>query len=229
MTCKSEKRVKNEDAGTLINKNVISPPPTPPHPPPTPPRNPGMPTRNYHRKRVTKHSKKRRKCNGAQENSVKRGMKWMLRKWRKHEKTTTLRDALAGSLPKTNTVRYIHIDNLHTNLFNTFGNGHGGGPPSELVNRIGEAGWVHRGLQFLWPRNYLVGPYIVSQTCRPKFLKPMFWGLRNASFHGDVRDETLGYPQIFGWSILKTTTTSQASDQTWPGKIPHFVRCFPHL
>jgi hypothetical protein len=39
-----------------------------------------MPTRNYHRKPVTKHSKKRRKSNGAQENSVERGMKWMLRK-----------------------------------------------------------------------------------------------------------------------------------------------------
>ena len=101
MTCKSEKRVKNEDAGTLINKNVISPHPTPPpHHIPPPRTNPGMPTRNYHRKRVTKHSKKRRKCNGAQENSVERGMKWMLRKWRKHEKTTTLRDALAGPYHK---------------------------------------------------------------------------------------------------------------------------------
>ena len=110
VTCKSEKRVKNEDAGTLINKNVISPPPNTPHPTPPPPHavppprtNPGMPTRNYHRKRVTKHSKKRGKFNGAQENSVERGMKWMLRKWRKHEKTTTLRDALAGCLPWTTT------------------------------------------------------------------------------------------------------------------------------
>ena len=70
VTCKSEKRVKNEDAGTLINKK-------------SPRTNPGMPTRNYHRKRVTKHSKKRGKFNGAQENTVERGMKWMLRKYSK--------------------------------------------------------------------------------------------------------------------------------------------------
>ena len=60
-----------------------------------------MPTRNYKRNSVKKHSKTRGKCNDAHENKEAREMTWMLRQWRKHEKMTTLRDALAGTLPKT--------------------------------------------------------------------------------------------------------------------------------
>ena len=66
-----------------------------------------------------------------------------------------------------------------------------------MVNRIGEAGWVHRGLQFLWPSNYLVGPYIVLGNLSTKVFETHVLGIAIASFHGDVRDETLGYPQIF--------------------------------
>ena len=103
----NEQRVKNAHAGTLINKNVIIPP-KPPHPPlhPTPP-HPTPPeqtlacqTRNYKRNSVKKHSKTRGKCNDAHENKEAREMTWMLRQGRKHEKMTTLRDALEGTLPK---------------------------------------------------------------------------------------------------------------------------------
>ena len=118
----NEQRVKNAHAGTLINKNVIIPPlppPTPPHPthphPIPPPRtNPGMPTRNYKRNSVKKHSKTRGKCNDAHENKEAREMTWMLRQWRKHEKMTTLRDALAGTLPKTTVRSLTSLQMFHT-------------------------------------------------------------------------------------------------------------------
>ena len=87
-----------------VNKQErYQPPPNTPPTPPTPPPQKTLACRqpNYHRKHVTKHSKNSRKCKEAQENRVKRGMKWVIRRIRKPEKTTTLRDALKGTSPKT--------------------------------------------------------------------------------------------------------------------------------
>ena len=81
-----ERRCRN------VNKQErYQPPPTPPQPPPPPPTPPPQKTLacrqpNYHRKHVTKHSKNSRKCKEAQENRVKRAMKWVIRRIRKPEK-----------------------------------------------------------------------------------------------------------------------------------------------
>ena len=111
-----ERRCRN------VNKQErYQPPPTPPQPPPPHQKTLACRQPNYHRKHVTKHSKNRRKCKEAQENRVKRGMKWVIRRIRKPEKTTTLRDALKGTSPKTSLeypwIKFNPTVKTHTNNF----------------------------------------------------------------------------------------------------------------
>ena len=97
-----ERRCRN------VNKQErYQPPPTPPQPPPPPPTPPPQKTLacrqpNYHRKHVTKHSKNSRKCKEAQENRVKRAMKWVIRRIRKPEKNDNTPRRPQGDLTKNN-------------------------------------------------------------------------------------------------------------------------------